>query len=430
MPRRLRAAVAAAPSDYVKDRNGCHTGAFSSYIYVCVYGDTAGKTDVTLFGDSHALQWLPALEAAGKRRGWRVTSLTKTACPSVAVSFEGPFRKAAGSCRPWRANAMAWLKAHPQDVVVLTNSGRYAMVDGHGQPLSSADREKRWQRGLAKTIKALPKRTRVVLISDTPYFIKDPPRCLRAPSARISDCETRRAVAILGRHEQTERQAAAVLGATFADLNLVVCPYDPCPLFAGDTMMWRDNHHLTETYARQLAPAVEAVVRSALRGKPSATLQAVPPSGLGDETVAVEVGAGFFDPDRIEVDAGVDLEVIFTNTSRTRQHISFTAAGTGQLPADGELAGPLRKGTSGEIIFRDLAPGEYTFSSDADPEQMTGTLIVREPAPVPPQPGDISAPEPSQPATPEPAVAAAPEPAVAVAPEPAASVAPEPAAST
>jgi len=44
----------------------------------------------------------------------------------------------------------------------------------------------------------------------------------------------------------------------------VVCPYDPCPIVIGRTMMWRDKSHLTATFTRQLAPLIARFVRQAL----------------------------------------------------------------------------------------------------------------------------------------------------------------------
>ncbi len=52
----------------------------------------------------------------------------------------------------------------------------------------------------------------------------------------------------------------------FADLTDVVCPYDPCPVVSGSTLMWRNESHLTATYAQQLWPAMRAVVEGALAG--------------------------------------------------------------------------------------------------------------------------------------------------------------------
>ena len=41
----------------------------------------SSKTTVVLFGDSHAMQWFPALNGLAKEHDWRLVGLTKAACP-------------------------------------------------------------------------------------------------------------------------------------------------------------------------------------------------------------------------------------------------------------------------------------------------------------------------------------------------------------
>jgi hypothetical protein len=47
--------------------------------------------------------------------------------------------------------------------------------------------------------------------------------------------------------------AAKVPNATLVDLTDYLCPRELCPPVIGGTMVWRDSHHLTATYARSLA---------------------------------------------------------------------------------------------------------------------------------------------------------------------------------
>lgn len=51
----------------------------------------------------------------------------------------------------------------------------------------------------------------------------------------------------------------------FVDLTDLVCPTDPCSVITEDGMIkYRDQHHLTQTFARSLAPAVAARLRAVL----------------------------------------------------------------------------------------------------------------------------------------------------------------------
>ncbi len=159
--------------------NGCHTSAESAVIQPCVFGLENGAVSVALFGDSHALQWLPALTKAATRSDWRVTSLTKTACPSVDVAFSGAaFDDAAEPCRRWRQNALDWLSANPHDVVIISNAGRYPVVDEGGERVYGETKEPIWQEGLARVIEALPVETQALVLADTPNLRKNPVSCL------------------------------------------------------------------------------------------------------------------------------------------------------------------------------------------------------------------------------------------------------------
>ena len=132
----LRTALYDLPS---RAKERCHTRPGDALIHPCVFGNPRGKVRITLFGDSHALQWLPALERAAKTRGWRVVSLTKSACPAIDVrhdrkSLQGHAR----DCRIWRARAERWIRTHRQDLVIIANSRGYILVGEDGKRLSRA----------------------------------------------------------------------------------------------------------------------------------------------------------------------------------------------------------------------------------------------------------------------------------------------------
>ena len=149
--------------------NGCHTSADSAIIRPCSYGQPEASTRVAILGDSHALQWLPALDKAGRQEGWAVTSLTKSACPSVDVTFSGAaYDEFAKPCRRWRAAALAWLAENPHDVVIISNAGRYPLTDAAGERVHGAAKEPLWQAGLEQVLTALPSETQAVVLADTP----------------------------------------------------------------------------------------------------------------------------------------------------------------------------------------------------------------------------------------------------------------------
>ena len=354
--------------------NGCHTDAFSAIIHPCLYGDETGDVKVAIFGDSHALQWLPALDKAGSRQGWAVTTLTKTACPSVDVKFSGAaFEGTEKPCRRWRAAALEWLRNNRQDIVIITNSGRYPLVDAAGERVYAPNKEPRWQAGLARTLEALPRQSQAVVMADTPNLRANPVSCLKQEWADLADCVTRRAATRVPEHEVAEQETAAASGAHYDDLNSVVCPYDPCPIVSGNTLMWRNESHLTATYAEQLAPAMRGLVERALQAAGDVS---------GDDARRVTIEIVAFDdrlePAAFEVSAGDELIVTVRNEGREKHSISFYESLDGP-PLDEAAVGPvIEPGQTATMLMVTPGAGTYIFVDDDDPERLVGSLVVTE----------------------------------------------------
>jgi hypothetical protein len=57
----------------------------SAVLATFTYGERGSSTTVVLFGDSHAMQYFPALERIAARRRWRLVNLTKGGCPPARV---------------------------------------------------------------------------------------------------------------------------------------------------------------------------------------------------------------------------------------------------------------------------------------------------------------------------------------------------------
>jgi hypothetical protein len=211
----------------------------------CV-GDPAGTKTIALYGDSHAAQWLPALDIAGKARHWRAKLFAKAHCPSVHVPQGGP------ACAAARASAEQKMQADPPDLVIVSNFSHY------GTPIDT------WIRGLGEMLAALPSTSRVVVLADTPFFRHDTPACLRNHPTDIGFCEVPREIAFRTVLDQKQAQTASAAGARFLSMNAWVCPYGLCPVIVGHKLLWRDSHHMTVTYSRQLAPAFGKLVAAAL----------------------------------------------------------------------------------------------------------------------------------------------------------------------
>lgn len=263
VPANLKPSLKAAPNDTPPSySNGCHTFQGSAKIHPCVFGDPNGSTTVALFGDSHALQWEPALDRAAKRNDWRLVVITKSACPSVDVRFRSrAFPNDGGPCKTWRERAIVWLRKHVPDVLIVSNSRGYTIVDANDHVVP---RDPAWGQGLDRTLSALPSAAHILVIGDSPHMDAIVPSCLAAHMSNISACETSRGKSQNRKHDDVERTTAEANGASFRSLSDLICSYDPCPVLAGNVVMWRNDTHLTATWVVELWPSFAALVNEAL----------------------------------------------------------------------------------------------------------------------------------------------------------------------
>lgn len=266
------------PKDAYWDRpanydDECHSDQFDTQLHQCVTGDPDGDRTVVLFGDSHALQWIPALTRAAERAGWTVVTLTKAACPPAQILSGRKDDRAGTSCERWREKAITWIEANPPELAILAGGSRiYKLVDDRGERIPDEQRTGQWQRGLAETLDRVTAVTPTVVLADTPYVDVNPATCLADDPGDLSACTSSRTSAIDRDFDQAERETTEAAGATYADLTDLVCPYSPCPAVVGDVLIYRNRDHITATFAEQLTPAVGAVVEAALErsaGSPS-----------------------------------------------------------------------------------------------------------------------------------------------------------------
>ena len=67
---------------------------------------------VVLFGDSHAAQWVPALQQLATERGWQLISLTKSSCPAARVTvYSDVLRRTYLECDEWRERMLKRIEA-------------------------------------------------------------------------------------------------------------------------------------------------------------------------------------------------------------------------------------------------------------------------------------------------------------------------------
>src|SRR5699024_2379349 len=80
----------------------------------CTLGAEAADFTVAVVGSSHSVNWLPAIDVLGRKNGWRVISITKSAC---GFHSAGP-----QACLEWHENVAAYMKKNTPDLVIIGES--------------------------------------------------------------------------------------------------------------------------------------------------------------------------------------------------------------------------------------------------------------------------------------------------------------------
>ena len=164
--------------------DGCDDSYTDTTVRRCQFGDTESKTTIVLFGDSHAAQWFPALDAIANQRGWRLVTLTKATCPPVEISIYSPvLGRQFHECDQWRAAALARIRAE-KPLLVVTGAARHYGPEYHFQVYGE-----QWISGLAKMVQELRAITpHVFVFGPTPKPNQDIPSCLSQHLTDVGAC--------------------------------------------------------------------------------------------------------------------------------------------------------------------------------------------------------------------------------------------------
>ena len=221
--------------------DGCHVNYGETKSGYCTYGDKESSKTIVLYGDSHAAQWFPTLEKMATERGFKLVSLTKSACPAVDAKRpdQGAFKQV--HCTKWRENSIKRI-AEIQPLAVITSSFQYFTPAN-----SSISRAQWWNDGQRKLLKGLRGSTNnLIYISDTPRPLRDIPNCLASRDSKVCD--------------STERSKVSVIpGFDVINPNPWLCS-SYCPAIVEGTVAYRDASHISVDMALKLLPKLEAAL--------------------------------------------------------------------------------------------------------------------------------------------------------------------------
>jgi peptidoglycan/LPS O-acetylase OafA/YrhL len=244
--------------------DGCLVGIDGTNSNRCLYGDPEGARTLILFGDSHALQYAPALEELAETRHWRLIVLTKAECtPGEARIRSMVADRAYSQCDEWREESLRRIEMGAgSTVVVMSGDTVYTPYGGDGKELAGDAGAAEMEAGYLATLTRIHRAgLRTVVIKDTPVSADDVPSCVSEELERLRSCAFR--LHPDANREFDVRAAKAAPGVDLIDITAKICPRGLCRAVIGNALVYRDKSHLTATYARTLASSIERGLRRA-----------------------------------------------------------------------------------------------------------------------------------------------------------------------
>lgn len=237
--------------------NNCHVNFGSTQPKDCVYGNPESTKVVGLYGDSHAAQWFPALKLAAEQNDWKLIIYTKRGCPPANIlTYSSVLGQTYTQCGEWRKNVKKKMRADGVKVVLVVHFDRLLSASNQ-LPIWQKD----WREGLQTTIKEIRRiGAEPVLFADTPYPGRDVPTCLSSNINNVQQCT-------LSVSESFREDIAEVRSDLSIENNVALlqtrdwfCNRTVCPPIVGNILVYRDDNHITTTYAEFLAPLLASTL--------------------------------------------------------------------------------------------------------------------------------------------------------------------------
>ena len=229
---------------------------------VCTYGN--GRTKVALVGNSHAGQWLPALQEIAKERDWTISTFLASRCSPTDSELAFDSDASAEGCLAFGK----WVldrTSHGQFDVIIAAARQSLPVHGEdfGTTLDKAvigyeSYLQKWTAG----------GTPIVVIRDSPFpgnTVRNVPDCIASSKKPLVDCSgTPKSWHSMDPLADAARSSAKG-SASVVDMSEFFCRDDICPAIIGSVIAYIDGSHLTATYVRTLIPYLATKLEKVIR---------------------------------------------------------------------------------------------------------------------------------------------------------------------
>lgn len=233
--RKLRKDI---PSAYAKK---CHQTTQGTDVLSCDYGNPDSAIKIVMLGDSNATQWFPAFEDIVQRRSVYFRGVGKSACLfSLQEIGTGEKARPYTECLEWTKNVISWLQREKPDLVLIAQTSAYGT--GHMKGMMDA-----WKQLIDSGLN-------VVGFQSIPLVPFRPDECLSKSNDPLVECKIDHASAF---KSDAVFSVADRLNIKSIRISDYMCKEGVCPLVIGGVIVYRDQDHITSTFARTFSTVLE-----------------------------------------------------------------------------------------------------------------------------------------------------------------------------
>lgn len=223
----------------------CYTSSYEAEVTSCSYGETDDpKLRIAMVGGSHVGHWFTPMVTIAKEHRIEIELYNKDACRFTTSDFDGRLSE---SCLEWNLDVIDVINERDPDMIFTT-----ATVAG-GRVVHS---------GYIDQWKNLEQETPVFAIRDNPRMPVNIPLCLEERGEAGCKAERNSVLSDVDPWENTEEPIPDHV--FYADLSEYFCDDDWCYPAIGNVIVYRDEHHISDTYAESLTTPLEEKILEAL----------------------------------------------------------------------------------------------------------------------------------------------------------------------
>lgn len=253
---RLVIPVPATAADDQPNLGDCIQDPQSIQIHECEFGSHNATFTVALVGDSHAAHWFEAVMDYANLKRWKVVTYLKNSCPFNAAQRVAE-RDGSINCQEANEQTIKELTGRGDVNAVLTaNWGGSTFTSDPALGLVA-----QWR---ALEDAGLP----VYAIVDTPRparggYVRE---CVEEHLADPQHCSFPAQTAFES-GDVTKEAAKREPDVEVLDFSDQFCLHGTCPAVVGNVLVYRDKHHISDSYMRTLGPVFGQRLEAALESR-------------------------------------------------------------------------------------------------------------------------------------------------------------------